>query len=205
MFAASLVALALAAVGAHAQTFQLHTPGAGLTECQKFQLSWEGNPGPVQILVYPAGVSSGEPLETLPTVQSGTTTTWLVDQPGGVSYTFVAIDLVNGATSPTAPALVQVNPSGDKTCLGKNAQGDPNASSSIPAGGSTPTDPGSSTTPSTPAGSTPAPGGSSTGGSSPTGSSAGSSPTATGTGAASSVHVSAFAGLAGLVAAFFFA
>lgn len=53
MFAASFVALALAAVGAHAQ-LQLNTPGAGLTECQNFQFSWQGNTGPVQILCVPS-------------------------------------------------------------------------------------------------------------------------------------------------------
>ncbi|KZV80161.1 hypothetical protein EXIGLDRAFT_781335 [Exidia glandulosa HHB12029] len=119
MLATSFIAFALAALGAHAQLI-IHTPGAGLTECQNFQLSWEGNIGPVQILVYPGGVTAGQPLETLPTVASGTTITWLADVPHGVTYTFVLVDLTTGVTAFSAPALVAANPSNDTSCLGKN-------------------------------------------------------------------------------------
>ncbi|KZV88677.1 hypothetical protein EXIGLDRAFT_839047 [Exidia glandulosa HHB12029] len=126
MFAVSFIALALAVLGAHAQLI-MHTPGAGLIECQDPQLSWEGNIGPVQILVFPGGVTAGPPPETLPPVPSGTTTTWLVEVPNGISITFALHDLTTGQTVFSAPALVAANPDGDTSCLGKNPQGDSDA------------------------------------------------------------------------------
>ncbi|KZV82488.1 hypothetical protein EXIGLDRAFT_341782 [Exidia glandulosa HHB12029] len=132
-----LVSLALFLVGSilRVHAIQANTPGLNtLVECQPAQLSWGDSEGPVQILVYPGGVSSGTPLETLPTVSSGSTVTWLVDLPAGVEYTLGMRDLATGETSFTAPAFVSPNPQGDTSCEGKNGSGQ---QSSLPVGSET--------------------------------------------------------------------
>ncbi|KZV88652.1 hypothetical protein EXIGLDRAFT_839110 [Exidia glandulosa HHB12029] len=137
----SLVALFLVGWILRVHAIQANTPGPNtLVECQPAQLSWGFSEGPVQILVYPGGVTSGTPLETLPTVSSGTTVTWHVDLPAGVEYTLGMRDLATGDTSFTAPAFVSPNPQGDTSCEIKTGQqsslpvGSETASSTPPAG-----------------------------------------------------------------------
>jgi hypothetical protein len=206
MLTVSLIAVALAAVGANAQ-LTMNTP-TGLIACQNSQLTWSGNTGPVQITVHPGGTTDPT-LETLPQVASGNSVTWLVDQPSGVSYTFVIKDLTTGETKPSGQAPVGPNPNNDNACIGKNTQGDPSSGPTVSApGGTVPT---TSPPAGQPTASNPPPtGGSSPSASSPPGSStprpsgsnsAAPSTTAAPGDSAQSLAVSAVAGFVGIVAA----
>ncbi|KZV97909.1 hypothetical protein EXIGLDRAFT_729427, partial [Exidia glandulosa HHB12029] len=118
----------------------LHQPGP-LVECQTSQLSWEGNVGDTGILVYYADtIPEGTPLEFLPIVPAGlTTTTWLVDQFSDFNYTLLLHDRSTGAVSSPVHVSIAQNPDGDSSCVGKDPQFDPRGTSTASGGSSTAT------------------------------------------------------------------
>ncbi|RDX57309.1 hypothetical protein OH76DRAFT_1459876 [Lentinus brumalis] len=128
-FSASLVTVALLAVGAAAQNFQINTPNPP-TQCVPTQFTWSGGTPPFFLVINPGGQPGAAALQQYPNLQSSPFT-WSSNITAGTSISLSLTDST-GANALSAPVTILSGP--DSSCLNGGA---PASSGSAPTSGST--------------------------------------------------------------------